>query len=155
LHRADAGAAADPVFDEVAAGRHAGALGRAVRGDLGIRPLFLRLSERLLGVQSAGLAIALRLRGMVCARRCAAHVAYCGFAGDDVDLDRLYRGGVLRDADLVRAAAVAFDAEAARAVDVSDRQDRPRRAALHAFPGAGRAHRALPAARLAGSEVAL
>ncbi|MGY4282736.1 hypothetical protein ACVWXO_001956 [Bradyrhizobium sp. LM2.7] len=45
--------------------------------------------------------------------------------------------------------------EAARAVDVSDRQDRPRRAALHPFPGTGRAHRALPAAGLAGPEIAL
>ena len=115
----------------------------------------LGLSERLLGVQSARLAIAVRVRGMVRARRCATHVAHSGVTRDDVDLDRLSRRGVLRDADLVRAAARPSHAEAARAVDVSDRQDRPRRAALHAFPGAGRAHRALPAAGVAGPEIAL
>ena len=78
VYRADAGAAADPVVDEVAARRDARALGSALRGDLGIRPLFLGLSERLLGVQSARLAIAVRVRGMVRARRCATHVAYSG-----------------------------------------------------------------------------
>src|SRR6266568_1829968 len=92
---------------------------------------------------------------MVRARGCATHVAHSGVARDDVDLDRLSGRGVLRDADLVPAAALALHAEAARAMDVSDRQDRPGRAALHAFPGAGRAHRAFPAAGLAGPEIAL
>ena len=92
---------------------------------LAIRPLPLGLSERVLGVQSARLAIAFRVRSMVRARRRATHVAHSGFARDDVDLDRLSGRGVLRDADLVRAAALALHAEAARAMDVSDRQDRP------------------------------
>ena len=45
------------------------------------------------------------------------------------------------------AAALSSDAAPDRAVDVSDQQDRSRRAALRAFPGAGGDHRALPARR--------
>ena len=55
-------------------------------------------------------------------------------------------GGVLRHADLERAGNGPHGAEADRAVDVSDRQDRSRCAALRAFPRAGRHHGALPAA---------
>ena len=52
----------------------------ALRGDLGIRPLSVGLSERLLGLQSLRLAIAVRVRRMVRARRCATHVAHSGVA---------------------------------------------------------------------------
>ena len=48
--------------------RDARPVGRALRGDLGVRPLSVGLSERLLGVQSVRLAIAVRVRRMVCAR---------------------------------------------------------------------------------------
>ena len=42
-----------------------------------------------------------------------------------------------------------------RAMDVSDQQDRPGRAALRSLPGAGGDHRALPAQGLARTEIAL
>ena len=53
------------------------------------------------------------------------------------------------------AAASSSDAAPHRAVDVSDQQDRSRRIEVRAFPGAGGDHRALPAQRLAGIEIAL
>ena len=104
------------------------------------------LSERRLDLQSVRLAVAVRVRRLVRARRRRADVADPVVAGDDVDLHRLPAVCVLRHADLVPAAARLPDAEAARAVDVSDQQDRSGRAAVCPFPGAGGAHRALPAA---------
>ena len=53
------------------------------------------------------------------------------------------------------AAVEPSDAAAARAVDVSDQQDRPGRVAFRAFPGAGGPDGALPAQGLAGLEIAL
>ena len=58
-------------------------------------------------------------------------------------------------ADLVRAAARLPDAAPARAVDVSDQQDRSRRAPVRALPGAGGDYRALSAEGLARIEIAL
>src|SRR5205085_8923455 len=71
------------------------------------------------------------------------------------DLLRLPVRGVLRDADLVSAAAAASGAAPHRAVDVSDQQDRPRRPQIRALPGAGGDHRALSAEGLAGAEIAV
>ena len=76
-------------------------------------------------------------------------------AGDDVDLHCLSAGRVLRHADLACAAAQLSDAEAARTVDVSDHQDGSGRAAFCPFPGAGGAHRALPAQGLVRAQIAL
>ena len=76
LHRADAVPAADPVADEMARRCHAGAVGAALRRDLAVRSLSLRLSERLLGLQPVCLAIAVRVRRLVRARRRAADVAH-------------------------------------------------------------------------------
>ena len=68
---------------------------------------------------------------------------------------RLSAVRLLRHADLALAAAQFPDAAPARAMDVSDQQDRSRRVALCAFPGAGGDHCALPAQGLAGAEIAL
>ena len=113
------------------------------------------LSERLLGLQSVRLAIAVRVRRLVRARRRAANVAHSVVTGHAVDLHRLSVRRVLRHADLVRAAARSYHAAPHRTVDVSDQQDRSRRAALCAFPGAGGDHRALPAQGLVRTKVAL
>ena len=119
----------------------------ALRRHLAIRSVSVGLSERRLGLQSVCLAIAVRVRRVVRAGRRAADVADPVVADHAVDFDRLSGRGVLRHADLVHAATEPPDAAPARAVDVSDRQDRSRRAAVRAFPGAGGDHRALPAAR--------
>ena len=102
----------------------AGAVGSALRRHLGIRSLSVGLSERLLGLQSTRLAIAVRVRSVVRVRRRPAHDADSLLAGHAVDFGRLSVRGVLRDHDLVFPAAQSFDAAPARAVDVSDRQDR-------------------------------
>jgi len=65
-----------------------------------------------------------------------------------VDLHRLSGRVVLRDADLVPAAARPRGAAPDRAMDVSDRQDRSGRAAVRAFPGVGCRHRALSCPRI-------
>ena len=70
------------------------------------------------------------------------------------DCDRLSGVCLRHHHDLVRRTARAFRAGLAERLDVSDRQDQSRRAAVCAFPRARRRHRALRAARLAGSEIA-
>src|SRR6202008_2789257 len=155
LHRADPVAAADPGLAALEGGRHARAVGPALCRDLGIRPLSLLLSARLLGVQSSGLAIAVRVRRLVRNGRRAAHATDPVIADHARGLLRLSVLLVPGDADLVRAAARPFHAAPARAMDVSDRQDRPRRAAVCAFFGAGGARCLLPAEGLAISEIAL
>ena len=54
--------------------------------DLAVRPVSVGLSERLLGLQSVRLAIAVRVRRLVRAGRRAADVADPVLAGHDVDL---------------------------------------------------------------------
>ena len=66
LHRADAVPADHPVADEVATRRHVGAVGAALCADLAVRLLSVGLSERLLGLQPVRLAIAVRVRRLVC-----------------------------------------------------------------------------------------
>src|SRR6185437_9778970 len=155
LYRPDAGAAPDPRVDPLEARRDAGFVGVALRRHLGVRSLFLLLSERRLGVQSAGLAIAVRVRRVVRSGWRKADVAHPVVAAYVMGLRRLSCLRVLRDADLVRAATRAFHAAPARAVDVSDRQDRSRCAALCAFSRARRHHGALPAKGLAAAEIAM
>ena len=105
LHRADAVSAADPVADEVAGRRHAGAVGAALCADLAVRLVSVGLSERLLVLQSVRLAIAVRVRRLVRAGRRQADVADPVVAGHDVDLRRLSAVRVLRHIDLAPAAA--------------------------------------------------
>src|SRR5258708_633689 len=131
------------------AGRRAGAVGSALRRHLGIRSVFLGLSERLLGLQSARLAIAVRVRRVVRARWRQTHVAHPVVADHAMDLLRLSVRIVLCDADLVRTAVGPRGAAPRRAMDVSDRQDRSGRAAVCSFPGARCRNRALPAYGLA------
>src|SRR6185437_1604625 len=155
LHRANAGAAADPRSDALEARRDAGAVDAALCPHLGVRSSFHLLSERRLGVQSDGLAIAVRVRRLVRARWRKSPVAHHGRSRHAVGLGGLPRVRVLRDADLVRAGDEPLAAAPARTMDVPDRKDRPRRAALCALPRAGGDHPALPAARLASFEIAL
>ena len=115
---------ADPVADEVEGRRHAGAVGRALCPDLAIRSVSVGLSERLLGLQSVRLAIAVRVRRMVRAGRRQANVAGSLVAHHAVDFVRLSVRGVLRHADLVFPAVEPSDAAPARAMDVSHQQDR-------------------------------
>ncbi len=61
-------------LDALEAGPDAGAVGAALRRHLALRSLSLRLSERLLELQSARLAVAVRVRRLVRARRRPAHV---------------------------------------------------------------------------------
>ena len=68
--------------------------------------------------------------------------------------DRLSAVCLRHHADLAFRAARSFRARLAERLDVSDRQDQSRRAALRAFPGAGGGHRAFRPARLAGAEIA-
>ncbi len=89
LYRADAVPAADPVADEVEGRRHAGAVGRALCPHLAIRSVSVGLSERLLGLQSVRLAIAVRVRRLVRAGRRPADVADSVVAGHAVDFARL------------------------------------------------------------------
>src|SRR6202043_1101459 len=133
----------------------AGAVGRALCPHLAFRSVSVGLSERLLGLQSVRLAIAVRVRRLVRAGRRPAHVADSFIAGHAVDFANLPVRGVLRDADLVSPAVEPSDAALARAVDVSDRQDRSRRPQVRALPGAGGDYCAVPAARLARPEVAV
>ena len=71
--------------------------------DLAIRSLSVGLSERLLGLQSVRLAVAVRVRRLVRARRRQAHVADPVVADHAVDVRRLSRVRLLRHADLVHA----------------------------------------------------
>ena len=96
----------------------------ALCADLGIRSVSVGLSERLLGLQSVRLAIAVRVRRVVRAGRRAANVGYFVVTDHALDLAGLSVRGVLRHADLVHAAIEPSDAAPARAMDVSDRQDR-------------------------------
>ena len=80
---------------------------------LAIRSVSVGLSERLLGLQSVRLAIAVRVRRLVRARRRQANVADPVVADHDVDLFRLSAVRVLRHIDLASAAAEIPDAEAA------------------------------------------
>ena len=114
-----------------------------------------RLSERRLVLQPAGLAAAVRVRGLVRDGRRGADVAAAVLAADDVDLPGLSVCLFLRHHDLVRAPARSSDAAHHRAMDVSDRQDRSGRAALRPFSGAGGDHGAFPAQGLARAEIAL
>ena len=75
---------------------------------LAVRSVSVGLSERLLGLQSVRLAIAVRVRRLVRAGRRQADVADSFVADHAVDFARLSVGGVLRDADLVFAAARAI-----------------------------------------------
>ena len=123
---------------------------------LAIRSVSVGLSERRLGLQSVRLAIAVRVRRLV--RAWAARRRMSRILSSPVTL-------WISFAYLFAAFCVTLtwyvpqlepsDAALARAVDVSDRQDRSRRAAVRAFPGAGGRHRALPAEGLAGAEIAL
>src|SRR4029079_14439782 len=115
----------------------------------------LVLSYRLWRVQSDGLAVAVRIRRLVRARRRQAHVAHPVVADHAMGVRGLSRVRLLRHDDLVRAADEPLAAEAGRAVDVSDRQDRSRRVALRAFPRTCSPHRALPAEGLAGAEISM
>jgi hypothetical protein len=143
------------VADEVARRHHAGAVGRTLRHDLAIRPLSDRLSERLLGLQSVRLAIVVRVRRLVRARRRPANVTGTLVADHAVDLFRLSVRVALRHDDLVFPAARFSDAALARAMDVSHQQDRSGRTQVRAFSGAGGHYRALPAEGLVRIEVAL
>ncbi len=105
LHRADVFSALDPVADEVESRRHAGAVGRALCAHLAVRPASDGLSERLLGLQSVRLAIAVRVRRLVRAGRRQANVADSFVADHAVDFAGLSVRGVLRHADVVCAAA--------------------------------------------------
>src|SRR5262249_48697364 len=146
----------DPVADEMADRRHAGALGWALCGDLVFRSLSLRLSERRLVLQSLCLAAAVRVRRLVRARRRAADVAHPVLECDAVDVHRLSRLRLLRRHDReLPAAARLPDAEMARAVDVPGQQDRPRRAALCALPGPGGDHGPRAAEGLGAAEIGL
>src|SRR6185312_7374364 len=155
LYRADVLPAVDPVADEVANRRHAGAVGPALCRHLAIRSAPVGVSKRGLGLQPVRLAIAVRVRRLVRAGRRRTNVADSRIADHALDRVRLPAGGVLRDADLVFAAAQLPDAALARAMDVPHRQDRSRRTQVCTFPGAGGRDRALPAKGLAGVEVTL
>src|SRR3981189_1163239 len=155
LYRADAFSPADPVGDEVESRRDAGAVGPALCHHLAIRSVSDGLSERLLGLTSAGLAVAVRVRRMVRAGRRPANVADSFVAGHDVDFVCLPVRGVLRHADLVSAAAQSSDAAPGGAMDGPPRQARSRRAAVRTLPGAGGRYRTLPAEGLARIEIAL
>ena len=115
-----------------------GAVGAAVRADLAIRLVSDGLSRRLLDLQPVRLAVAVRVRRLVRARRRRADVADPVVAGDAVDLHRLSDVFILRHVDLAHTAAQLSDAEAARTVDVPDHQDRSGRAAVCPFSGAWR-----------------
>ncbi len=77
------------VLDAVEAGRHADAVGAALCRHLALRSLSLRLSERLLDLQSARLAIAVCVRRLVRARRRQTHVGDHRLQCHAVDLRRL------------------------------------------------------------------
>ena len=79
------------VLDALAAGRHADAVGAALCRHPALGSLFLRLSERLLDLQSARLAIAVRVRRLVRARRRQTHVGDHRLQRHAVDLRRLSR----------------------------------------------------------------
>src|SRR6185312_1867269 len=101
LHRLDAGASLDPRADALEAGCDVGIVGAALCRHLAIRSLFLLLSEWDLGLQSDGLAIAVRVRRLVRARRRAAHGAHPVVAHHPVGLRDLSHCRVLRHADMV------------------------------------------------------
>ena len=128
--------------------RGAGAVGAALRGNLGVRFLSLGLSERLLGLQPVCLAIVVRVRRLVRARRRAADVAHpCVPHHVSRDFHRLsVVFSFFHHVYLVRPAVRSpRPAQATRAMDISDQQDRSGRVAFCAFPGAGRGDRALSA----------
>src|SRR5262249_29616652 len=135
--------------------RHAGIVGAALCRHLGVRSLLHLLPERLLDLQSDGLAIAVRVRRLVRFGWRKENVAHPVVPRHAVGLRGLSRLRVLRHADLVRAADEPLDAAPARAVDVSDRQDRSGCAALRAFPRARSDHHSLPTDVLTRSELAL
>ncbi len=72
-----------------------------------------------------------------------------------VDFGYLSGRGVRRHHDLVLPATRPCDAAMARAMDLSDRQDRPRRAPIRALSRAGGDCRAVRTRRMAGLELAL
>ena len=114
------------------------------------------LAERALVLQSVRLAASVRVRRLVRARRrdaagagACARRSRCGSRSPIC----VFAFGVTHD--LVFPAARLSRPALARRMDVSDRQDQSRRAALCAFPGAGGADGALHSARLAGAAIAV
>src|SRR5690606_29603494 len=101
------------------------------------------------------LATAVRVRCLVRTRWRGADGADPARAGDDGAVRGLSRLCLRGDPDLAFPADRPPAAARRRAVDVSDQQDRPRRAAVRAFSGAGGGHGAAVAARLAGSDLAM
>src|SRR5208282_5434892 len=137
LHRAAAVVSADAVCTVAAPQRGAGRVGRGLRADLeaGLEPA--GLSERRLVLQSVRLAIAVRVRRLVRARRHAAARRFLALAHRAGGRHRLPGLRLRHHLDLALRVAGPFRADLAGGVDVSDRQDQSRRAALCAFPGAG------------------
>src|SRR3977135_868174 len=131
----------------------AGAFGRALRADLGVRLEYRILSKRPLVLQSNGLAASVRVRRLVRAGRCDAAGPGIAFAGHGLARHWLSGALVRRHADLVFPSARLPHPALARRMDVSDRQDQSRRAALCTFPGAGGADGALYSAHLAGTAI--
>ena len=113
--------------------------------DLAVRLEPARLSERLLVLQSVRLAAVVRVRRLVRARRGETARAARAVAHHSRRGGALSRVRLRHHADLVRSMPRAQRARAqmARGLDVSDRQDQSRRAALCALPGAGGHHGAV------------
>src|SRR5208282_5209133 len=137
LHRAAAHVSADAVSAVAGTERGAGRIGRGLRVDVetGLEPA--GLSERRLVLQSVPLAIAVRVRCLVRARRLPAARRLFTLAHRAGRRHRLPGLRLRHNIDVALRGAGPFRADLAGGVDVSHRQDQSRRAALRAFPGAG------------------
>ena len=108
------------------------------------------LSERRLGVQSVRLAASVRVRRLVRARRGRTHQPAHPLARRAMARIRVCAVRVRGRDHLARAAARRPAPDVVQRLDLSDRQDQPRRAANRALPVAGGAGPAFRPARLAG-----
>src|SRR5438105_3399646 len=128
--------------------------GRALRGGLAIQPQPVGLSGGGLVLQSIRMAVAVRVRRLVRPRRGIASRAAPACKGDDGGRDRLYRLCLVYRLELVCAGHGPVPAALARATDLSDRQDQPRRPAVRPFSRACRRHRAVHPVQLALAQLA-
>ena len=154
LHRPVAAVPAHAATAAVATGLRTGGLGLGLCAGLEIRLESARLSERRVVLQSVRLAIAVRVRRLVRARRSASALGPAALAHRAFDRRGLPAVRLRDRLDLVFRAARPFRADLAERCDISDRQDQSRCAALCAFPRARGGDGQVRAAPLAGAEMA-
>src|SRR6185295_7961910 len=111
------------------------------------------VSERNLAVQSVRMATAVRVRGLVCTGWRGKSFALGSLSGHGRIGDHISSVRIRDCDDLVFPAPCGLRSEVGWRRDLPNRQDEPRRASHHAFPGARDHYGRVRAARLAGAQI--